>query len=169
MLVGNGHQRLVITLARVKFDDPALQAVGPRRFHPEGGLQRTARALDQEGAQIDIAAQTDSPQARLATRAVLPGGDPQPGTKLPPVFENLRVRNQSCHRTGGDDTDTVEFTRASGGFRAFGMRRDFRLTAIEPLVQRRKLFAGLKQERMHGAGQPGIFAQAWQSTDEPIR
>src|ERR1700741_1530514 len=74
VLVGNRNQRLVVSLAFMELPDPSLQAAGVRGVGRQGRLQRTSGALNEQRAQIDVAAQADMSEPRLAARAVLARG-----------------------------------------------------------------------------------------------
>jgi hypothetical protein len=74
VLVCNRDQRLVIAFALVKLPDPSLQAACVRGVGTQRRLQRTSGSLDKQRSQIDVSAQADVTQPRLATRAVLAWG-----------------------------------------------------------------------------------------------
>ena len=81
MLVGNRNQRLVIALAFMELPDPSLQAACVRGVGTQRRLQRTSGALNQQRAQIDVAAQVDMSQPRPATGTVLPWRQAEPGSR----------------------------------------------------------------------------------------
>jgi hypothetical protein len=56
MLVRDGDQGLIAALATIELDDPALQSIGSCWLRVDGCLQRTARTLNQQSAQVNIAA-----------------------------------------------------------------------------------------------------------------
>jgi hypothetical protein len=66
MLVGNRNQRRVISLAFVELPDPPLQAACVRGVRTQRRLQRTSGALNEQRAQIDVAAQAEMSEPRPA-------------------------------------------------------------------------------------------------------
>src|SRR5439155_11091998 len=83
ILVGDRHQRAVVTAPRPQLEDPARHAVlvSARR------VQYGARALYQEIAKVGIAPLADVTQARLAAGGVLARSQADPGGELPAVLE----------------------------------------------------------------------------------
>ena len=112
MLVGDRDQRLVITLACIQRYDPALQVRGLSGWSPQRHLQCATGALDQQCAQVPIAAATTVAQARLAAGARLTRCEPEPGAELAAVAEDGRVRHRGRKGAGGEHTDTQHFTHA---------------------------------------------------------
>src|SRR5450432_1884141 len=139
MLVGDGDQGLVVALATIQLDDPALQSTGACGLRIDGRLQCTASTLNQQGAQIDVAAQADPSQSGPAAGAVLPRREAEPGAKLTTILEDLGIRNRYRQRTRCEGADTHQFTRALRHWAVSDMSRDLRVTARQTGVQRGEL------------------------------
>jgi hypothetical protein len=97
-------------------------------------LQRTSGALNQQSAQIDIAAQADMSERRPATGAVLARRQAKPGTELPAIAEDLRVGNGRSQATGCYRTDAEQFAGASCNVTASGVSGDLLVAAGKPQV-----------------------------------
>jgi len=105
MLVGDGYQGLVIALTAMKIDDPSLQTICAGGVYPKRRLQRASGPLDQERAQVDIAAQADASQPGPAARTMLSRRETKPGAKLSPVPEDLCIGYRGRQRARCDRAD----------------------------------------------------------------
>jgi hypothetical protein len=99
VLVGNRNQRLVIPLAFMELPDPSLQAAGVRGVGTQRRLQRTSDALNEQRAQVDVAAQADM-------------SEPRPPELLPSVLEDPRIGHRGGQCAGGERTDAEQFAGA---------------------------------------------------------
>src|SRR5450631_335047 len=98
MLVGDGDQGLVVALATIELDDPALQSTGACGLRIDGRLQCTASTLNQQGAQIEVAVQADPSQSGPAAGAMLPRREAEPGAKLTTILEDTNFfAINGCH------------------------------------------------------------------------
>ena len=81
ILVGESHGRYVLVAPREQLFEPGV------RFLVFGDPHHGACPVDQEGAQVNIPALTDTKQGRLAAARVLPRDEPEEGRELPAVLE----------------------------------------------------------------------------------
>src|SRR5439155_23032578 len=77
----------VFAPARKELPDPLASSIRVA-YHP---AQRRPRSMDEEFAQIAIAAFANPQQARLTSSRVLAWHQTQPGSKLPAVFERAGI------------------------------------------------------------------------------
>lgn len=96
VLVGDRDQHLPKRQARMQRLDPALLGRGPVATDGPRALQGAARTLDEQGAQVALAAAGDRAQARHAAAGVLRRRQSQPRGELPAVAELAAVAD------GGD-------------------------------------------------------------------
>jgi hypothetical protein len=75
----------------------------------------TARTVDQQGSQVATTALGDSSQTGHATGTRLSGHQAEPGRKLPTIPEIPDVADTGNPRSGGDDTNTGNFSNPGGG------------------------------------------------------
>ncbi len=71
MFVGNGDQGLVIADSAMQSDDPLLQSGASQRFAFQRNLQRGARPLSEQAAQVTVAALGDHTEPLLTAGTVL--------------------------------------------------------------------------------------------------
>jgi hypothetical protein len=98
MLICNRNQRFVIALAFMELPDSSLQAACVRGIGTQCRLQRTSGTLNEQSAQIDIAAQADMSEPCPAARAVLARRQAKPGAELSAISEDLRVGHRGGQR-----------------------------------------------------------------------
>src|SRR5262249_17190400 len=85
IFIREGHGRLVLATSFDQLSEPRAAAI---RLEPEP-TQRRARAMDEEGPEVDVPAFTDPKQTWLAARGMLPRHQANPRRKLPPVLTGL--------------------------------------------------------------------------------
>lgn len=101
VLVGQRHRRHVLVASRQQLGKPRIGI----RF-AFGCSQRRPRAVDEQRAQVGIAALADAQKRRLAAGGVLPGHDAQPGRQLPAVLEVAGIPDRGRHRRGRERAET---------------------------------------------------------------
>lgn len=124
MFVGDGDQGLVVADALVGGDHPGGEAVSSLGAGAQGGLQGRACALDQQAAQVVVAAAADATQTRLAAGGVLPRGEAQPGGELAPAAELGRIGDGGRQCAGGQDSDPAQARGAQRARIVAGVARD---------------------------------------------
>jgi len=129
MLVGDGDQCLVVALAAIELDDPTRQPTGSRWLRVDRCLQGTSGTLNEQGAQLDIAAQPDPSESGLAAGAVLSRREAEPGAKLAPAPEDPGIGNRDCQRVGGDRANAQQFTHALRRRTVLGVSSDLCVAA----------------------------------------
>ena len=101
VLVGHGHAGFLPAHPLNELFEPAAGGVVALVHTHDGGLG----TLDQQRAQIVVAALGDTPQAGLAAGGVLARHDAQPGTKLPAGLELIEVSHRGGERRGTELPD----------------------------------------------------------------
>lgn len=110
MLVSERHGSLVPGLGRLeRFGPSALGIISAR-----GVAQLAARAMDQEGSEVDVPAFGDPAEPQLAPGGVLPRREPHPGGELSRVFEVMAITDGGDDRRGGDGPDAVDLGQLPG-------------------------------------------------------
>lgn len=104
VLGGDGHAGAVIAATFTHGQRPTREPV----LASLGGLQDGARAEDQQGSQVRIAASGDVAEASLAAGRVLPWHEAEPGGELPPIGELVGIADTSDESRGAERPDTVE-------------------------------------------------------------
>src|SRR5690606_39574211 len=92
-LVGQGHGRLVVALALLQLQCPSLKRVEwpTGSLAHRGGSQDRAPAVDQQRAQVAVAALGDLPQPPLLARGMLAWHQAQPRRQVPTATESRQV------------------------------------------------------------------------------
>ena len=87
VLVGNRHQRLVITDPFIGGRDPCCKPCSSLWLHTERRLQRGSSALDEQAAKVIVAAPGDAAEPGLAAGRVLPRDKTEPSGELAPCMD----------------------------------------------------------------------------------
>ena len=111
VFVRNDHQRLAERQPRIERADPALLGRGLIEGAGLGALQAAAGALDQQGAQVGVAAAADAAQPRMPAAGVLGGYQAQLRRHLPAIPELARLGHRGHGGIGGDRAHTDQVAR----------------------------------------------------------
>ncbi len=104
VLVGQSHDALLPAQALPQLHQPPADAIGSFARTHDGRL----RALDQQGAQVVVAALGDAAQAGLAPCGVLAGHQSEPRAELSGVGELPEVAHAGHDSRSGGRTDTAQ-------------------------------------------------------------
>ena len=170
MLVGNRKSTSCGTpcVHSWELPDPSLQAAGVRGFGAQRRLQRTSSDVNEQRAQVDVAAQADMSEPRPAARSVLAAGS---GESQAPnwrpflkTFASGTVAASALEVTGPTPRSSLARLATSLLLACSG---DLLITARES--QGRQLLTDLQEHRAHGIRQPGVFNQVRQRAEEAVR
>ncbi len=95
-LVGQGDRRHVVVTTLRNSGDPSTQPV----VFAFGVLDDCARPVDQQGAQVCVAAFSDPQESFLAARAVLPWGQSEGSRHLPTIGKLPGIADRRHHSRG---------------------------------------------------------------------
>ena len=108
VLVGNRDQHFTEGHPGGQLADPELFGSSLFRADRFGPLQAAACALDQERAQVHIAATTDRAEPGVAATGMLCGYETEPGGQLPAVLEVPGRTDTGDHRISRQRADAKE-------------------------------------------------------------
>ena len=131
VLVGHGHAGLLPSHARRQLRQPARGRV----VASVGGHHRRLGALDQQRAQVVVAAFGDAPQTGLAAAGVLAWHQAQPGAELVAALELLEVTHAGGQRRRTEFADPDDFGRTLGRRAAAHMLADLLVAPAQVLVE----------------------------------
>ena len=171
VLVGDRDQRFVIADSLHELHDPGAQSIMFGWSSAQCTLQRGARSLDEQSAQIGVAAMRDAAEPAFAATGTLPRDDAEGGGKLPAIAVITRVAHAGHGGTGGQRANAGHFGQPLRGGVVFGVpseltvecinvlleRMDMRMQIVEKTLQvaRHELFDG------SGDGQPCALECRW--------
>ena len=146
-LVGQRHHRDIGVTPREQGRDPAAEAV---RFTLDPPRHATG-AMDQQVAQIGVAALADAEQPVMAAGGMLAGYQAEEGRQAPAITEQARVAADGGEQGGGDQgADAGDGHQALGRFALAGEGGNLGVILGHPLVEvtqlvRQALEAGTEQ------------------------
>lgn len=111
----NGHDGFPVADTGLQLHGPSADRIGSVL----GALQDSPRTEDQQHAQLRIARLRDSSQPLLATRAVLPGHQAQPGGELAAALELLAAADHRHQGWGGGGANATLLHQLRGRFALF--------------------------------------------------
>src|ERR1700682_5940290 len=111
VLVGQGHRRHVRAASELKPAQPDTACVAFALGHPCGG----SCPVDEQRAQVTIAALADAKQYRAVAAGVLARHQPQPGAELAAVGELPRITDRPDHSRRHQRTDAFDFNSGPPG------------------------------------------------------
>src|ERR1019366_4735526 len=108
MLVGNRHQRFVVTHTQIQLHNPLLDSGEVRRLAFERHAYTGARTLDQQGAQISVPTPADMAELGLAAAGILPRSQSLPSGELTSVLKVPSIAHGGGDRIGGEYANAGE-------------------------------------------------------------
>ena len=131
VFVGDRHQQFAERHPARQLGDPDLLGRGLSSADHFGALQAAARTLDQQGAQVRVAAAADRAQSRVPAAGVLSRHQPEPRGQLPAVLEVLRRAHAGHHRIGRDRADADDRAHPHAACVGLGVRLDARIAGAD--------------------------------------
>ncbi len=111
ILVSERHGGHVIVASLHYSCQPTVGLVGLALSYPE----HRSSSVDQQGAQIAVAAFTYTQQGLLAAAGILPWHQPQPGCQLSAILEILRITDRSYQGACRDRANAGDLRQFSAG------------------------------------------------------
>ena len=153
-LVGEGDGGFVVTAEFLEMQGPDAQTVwgGALLGGPEDG----ACAVDEEHAQVDVAALADGAEAADETAGVLTRGQPQIAGEVTAGGETLNVPDEGDQGGGGDETDAGDGAQACDGGSLVGECLELVLDDTDAALHVADLGAGGGESWAQSVGQTGL-------------
>ena len=117
---------------------PLLQPDTLLRLLEQRNLQRRARTLCEQSAQVRISTSGNVTHPLFSAGAVLSGNQTHPGCHLPAVFEVLCVGNRGHYSARREGSYAADGTDALGILALFGVLDDLLLAGLDPLFKRKR-------------------------------
>ena len=124
VFVRDCDNRFAITESLLRLNHPVLQSSTFLRRLSCGCEQRSGCSLVQQSAQILVAAFGNSSQCGLATRAKLPGNQPQPRRHLSTILEVVCIGDSGHYGARSNRADTDDRLDTLRLVTVFGVRSD---------------------------------------------
>ncbi len=155
IFVGHGDDGFLPADALMQVAQPHGDAVAAFGGAEQGGLG----ALDEQGAQVVIAAFGNAPQAVFATGRILTGNQAEPGSKLARGIELAHVADSGDEGGSGEFANTAELRGATRLVVLTSMLFDALVAPIDLFVELTPLKLGLLQAEANDAGHlvAGVF------------
>lgn len=128
---GKRHRRDIGATPLLQRFCPDAFAIGLVRRQP----QRRAGAVNQQGAQGDIASLADCAELGLATTGIFSWCQPQPGRELSAVLEGAGIADTGNEGGCGNRTDTFNRHQTASWFGGFGQDRYLAVVGQNSLVE----------------------------------
>jgi len=169
MLVGDGHEGFVIADSAMQCDDPLFEPGTSDRFSFERNLQRGARALGEQAAQVTVAAFGNDAETLLATGAVLPWHESGPGGHLASVLEVAWIGHGSEQCAGGQFSDAGDRQNALGLLIVLDMRVDLSIALSDTVIEAAQVFERAGEDRAEVLREPLILRELRKLANENCR
>src|SRR5436190_6243230 len=152
--VGEGHGRFVVAAERLELQSPGAQTVGGATLlgSPEDG----ACAVDEQHAEVDVAALADGAEAADEAAGALARRQPQVAGQVTAGGEALHVSDEGDQGGSGDEADARDGAQAGNDRDLVGERLELGLDDTDAVLDVADLGAGFSEGGTQSVGQTGI-------------